>query len=788
MSIKLSRSPIPSGDSEKEIGRDPILCSICWNLYAGSINTAPFSTSRMSLRDAVANAEPGKPLGKAPGWARGDARLDYASWKFSVALAKMPDSADSGCDTCRLLYVAIQRLSGGSVDFSDHHLRLEVTMCRGNALQLVLWKDAAVTDEYEEAFGFDVFADMEPAEDVGSTLEATWELYTLPNATCPWSSIGNRLNKEEYHDSDKRLIRGGARQVPSDAHSDTTFDRIKAWISTCKKEHSICAQVDALSTSRLPKRVLHLGGPGSGFDDDDVVHLVERTDKQHCEDEPYIALSHCWGETQHLTSTRESLDQRKKGIPMSSMSRTFQDAVVISRKLGIRHLWIDSLCIIQDDSHDWEVEAANMASIYNGAYLVVAASAMPDGSGGCLFDRPPETIIDGTSASGEAFRIYGRRPIDHDVFEGDTAHNDYRHLAPINTDSRFRKVKLDFPLMTRAWCLQERMLATRILHYTKAEVVFQCSLASNCECGALEDYDRDSRLSARRSLLKRPNRAAATTRGLTAATGTGGGDGHGVDDFDTWHDIVMDFSEKQITKRTDCLPAMAGLAVKWHDPASMGRYLAGIWEKDLLRSLMWRANSADSDGKELPYIGPTWSWLGAQRAVTWGPRRKRDPEYFIEIDLGRTACHPLHTVNPYGQVRSGYISLTGRIMPVEMARNEDDDEVKFYESLGGVVLRKHGNTSSCQAQVTEADSMFRIRQHQNSSDYYCLRFFHQKPMATDKDAALVLARATPDDAARQPEHVRSSGHVYVRLGITKGYPTHEWNHEADSKEVQLYLI
>lgn len=566
----------------------------------------------------------------------------------------------------------------------------------------------------------------------------------------------------------RHIIGGCAGQVSSNATSDTLFDRIKTWMNRCKEKHSVCALVDASAIRRLPKRVLDIGSAS-----EEEVRLVEQGDTRHCEGEPYIALSHCWGKTQHITTTRNTLDQRKRGIPMPSMSRTFQDSITIARKLGVRYVWIDSLCIIQGDAKDWETEAAKMASIYNGAYLVVAATAMSDGSGGCLFTRKPEVTIDGISPTGKSFQIYGRPVINHEIFGWDVEKDWQRVWALVNTKSRLEREKSRYPLMTRAWCFQERMLATRMLHYTKHEVVFECASSMHCECGALQDYEQDPHLDARRVILTRSGRRAeqrATSHNQQ---------GDDVIDHDIWRDFMVEFSQKQITKRTDCLPAIAGLAVKWHNPVLTGRYLAGIWEKDLLRSLAWVAHDFDSN-QELPYIAPSWSWLSAQRGVTWGGTRLRDREYFVKIHHDQTACHPLSKDNPYGQVSSGCIFMTGRITPVKIT--------KFAVSGEGVHLGKEGHPDLALFRLP--DSMFRIRHLQNE-ELYCLRFCNfgiGKPMALEEDAAIVLARATPQDLARQPKHVREFGHVYVRLGITTHYLTEVWNHEAESKEVQLYLI
>lgn len=67
-------------------------------------------------------------------------------------------------------------------------------------------------------------------------------------------------------------------------------------------------------------------------------------------------------------------------IPWDKLPSTFQDAITVTRRLGIAYIWIDSLCIVQDDAQDWEREAAKMALIFESAYLTIAATAAPNGT------------------------------------------------------------------------------------------------------------------------------------------------------------------------------------------------------------------------------------------------------------------------------------------------------------------------------------------------------------------------------------------------------------------------
>ena len=102
---------------------------------------------------------------------------------------------------------------------------------------------------------------------------------------------------------------------------------------------------------------------------------------------PYIALSHCWGKNPIVRTTTSTLAQRKQGIEISLLPPTFRDAIIIARRLDVRYLWIDSLCIIQDDELDWQTESAKMSTIYQHALLTISAGLSSHG-GGCFCKTP----------------------------------------------------------------------------------------------------------------------------------------------------------------------------------------------------------------------------------------------------------------------------------------------------------------------------------------------------------------------------------------------------------------
>ncbi|KAK7422748.1 hypothetical protein QQZ08_009372 [Neonectria magnoliae] len=534
-----------------------------------------------------------------------------------------------------------------------------------------------------------------------------------------------------------------------------------------------------LLVKSFPKRIISIG-PASNNE----IRVVEHDDSSPPPQEPYIALSHCWGKSRPLTLTRDTMAQRKANIPFEALPRTFRDAVLITRGLGIRYIWIDSLCIIQNDTQDWEIEAAKMSSIYSGAELVLSATGSGDSTAGVLQNRKPFLTWTGSYPKDKPFHIYGRQIIQHDAFGWG---QDEREMVKGSTNLATKSRPLssgDFPLMTRAWCFQERLLATAILHFTKDEIVFDCLTSMECECGTLTRHEGDSHLALRRIIKtghKYVSGLTSLSQGLVnpyviqnseAVEEPDFPDGF-VEHHERWRDLIVQYSQKGITVTTDRLPAVGGLALRWCNDLT-GRYLAGLWEKDLLRGLRWWPSEAQTDlDEDPPYVAPTWSWVNARRGVTWGTQSFEGTLSFINIDLSRTQCH-LGGLNPYGQVDYGYIFLTGRVM-----------EVDFSVDRTMISLKKLGD----QYTLENPDSTSGLQKLGNCK-LYCLRLCTKigTGNAWDDDYALVLKRAQGKDLAIQPKEVRECPNVYQRVGLWTAYRVRSWNHAQDSVKEDMYLI
>jgi hypothetical protein len=168
----------------------------------------------------------------------------------------------------------------------------------------------------------------------------------------------------------------------------TSTIRLSAsWLEDCRSGHEACTStmsgeiITEFDNPALPSRVLDLGHKDTGY----YVRLLE-TNREHGQ---YCALSHCWGrlDKRPIVTTRCTLGDHTRSIEFKELPKTFQDAVTVTRGIGVRYLWIDSLCIVQDDTDDWEKEAGK---IYERAILTIAASGAQDSTKGCFISKSHE--------------------------------------------------------------------------------------------------------------------------------------------------------------------------------------------------------------------------------------------------------------------------------------------------------------------------------------------------------------------------------------------------------------
>jgi Heterokaryon incompatibility protein (HET) len=414
--------------------------------------------------------------------------------------------------------------------------------------------------------------------------------------------------------------------LPYSAEGTNTFSNKSLqsalkWLRRCAAEHKRC-QIPA--ETPLPTRVIDVGGHAWS-----TVRLYE-TQNEHAE---YLTLSHCWGGIQPLTTTQRTLSQRKKGIRLESMPKTFRDAVLFVRRLKKRYLWIDSLCIVQDNAADWTREAAKMAEIYQGSWLTLAALKASNDLEGCFSSSSVEVnpVVDG-----KRYRVYVQRPQSH--LDGTTG----------------QSCDL-FPLTRRAWIYQERLLSPRVLYFGHNELMWECQEASTCECSAVEmrpavDSEEDSE-EGRNSHLDSLKMAHSKTLTPTAT----------VEELQIrWYHIVQEYSALELTRPSDKLPAIQGVA-RHMNAFRKDDCLAGMWRNTLLDDLMW---FVDNGGIRHEERAPSWSWASMDGEIRFirGNASKGEAQCEVSVAeyLGRNPdeqadSFAAFTTNRYTLVASGQV-------------------------------------------------------------------------------------------------------------------------------------
>jgi len=424
------------------------------------------------------------------------------------------------------------------------------------------------------------------------------------------------------------------RPIQASPQSDSCFSLIQAWIAKCLAEHTFSCPNSSLNL--LPTRLVDVGSLN------DSLVLALRISEPN-ETGIWIALSHCWGSGPHFTTTSATLAARRESISYQELPKTFQDAIYVTRMLGCRYIWIDSLCIIQDDTNDWAYESSQMQSYYRNATLTIAVdSAAGDHEG---FLHKPRS----------GSEILARLPIESNACSGQSNEIFIRRMIP--------KVTTE-PLFERAWTLQEDILSPRTVHFTTEQLTWECQQCVISESNLRPKEALEVGYRPRKNYFLIPE---ADPNGLGVSASK---------IYERWYNIVSDYISRAMTNQEDRLPAIAGIAREIHKQTSSA-YKAGIWMEDLSKGLSW---SYKYGGKRpAMYRAPSFSWASLDPVIPHrgtsfdalyaGLIAPRGQMWSVECqDSGESAhlidCQlvPLDR-DPFGRLASGFIKLRGSWLP-----------------------------------------------------------------------------------------------------------------------------
>ncbi|CAH0056199.1 unnamed protein product [Clonostachys solani] len=441
------------------------------------------------------------------------------------------------------------------------------------------------------------------------------------------------ISSEGYDGPTKRILADYGTTTASEA----SWDQATSWYNQCRNHHQTCNAAKGQS-SFLPTRLLELSSNRK------QIKLVTG-EKRVCRE--YATLSHRWGGSDIICLRTDNLAQFQEEIDVDDLPQTFKDAVEVARKLGIFYLWIDSLCIVQDDLTDWHTESALMGEVYNNGVLNIMATACKNSHQGLYRERDP-------------------RELDHCSFKSSWTGIEEKHLTILDSDLWEMLIK-QAPLNERGWVLQERTLAPRTLHFAENQLAWECHTMEACEMypdglpGVLENLSSRVKLidpDAYRQWLS-TWRKYDPTRHVA---------------YDVWARIVRLYSGTQLTKEADRLVAISGLAKRMRSILN-DEYLAGLWARHLPYQLVWYIPSIRNVGgkgdRVENYRAPSWSWASMEGEVIMPMiARATKAESLIEIEEAKIT--PLSSIDDTAEVIDGHIRLKGHLFKADVLDRDAD--------------------------------------------------------------------------------------------------------------------
>lgn len=405
-----------------------------------------------------------------------------------------------------------------------------------------------------------------------------------------------------------------APKLQDSTESDQTFIWIKYWLHNCINHHTEC-QTKPGVPYELPTRLIRIEAAGAVF----------RLTTSFPKNSRYIALSYRWGSDISYALKGDTEAQTRDGASVTVLPKPLRDACVITSRLGLEYLWIDRLCIFQDSEKDWAHEASKMAQVYRNSFCTISAAGASTENGGCFSSRRIQWISPLELSSSPFPR--------GNVFIGN---------GPM--DSYEEHIKLDH-LADRAWTFQEQNLPLRILHFTREQVYWEC-----IKHDADEVYPYGSPF-GRIWYFSRPFTMLTT------------GDRAEWDHM--WAKIVEQYSGRKLTYEKDKLPALSGLAQQMrYSPED--KYLAGLWRQSLPHGLFWFTSTRNAK-RPKEYRAPSWSWASLDSSVVlYMLKSKYEVTPLATI---KDAQVELTGMDPFGQVRGGWIALSGHIRQARVQRD-----------------------------------------------------------------------------------------------------------------------
>lgn len=443
-----------------------------------------------------------------------------------------------------------------------------------------------------------------------------------------------------------------------------------------------------------------------------AAELVKLDTDTLIEELPYATLSYCWGGDQEGKTLRANLASRLQGFNLKDQPKTIQDAVTMTRALGIRFVWIDSLCIVQDDEDDKVHEITRMHDIYRNSYVTLSASRAASSKEGFLNRCKPVDPI----------RLAYRGP---DGTLGSVI---------LSSSDMIRE-----PIHSRAWTLQEHALSARLLIFGTFGMRWVCR-AGNHSDGEQENAGHFRNRLAEHLHAPHPEANLAGE----------------------WHDLVLGYSSRSLTNVEDRLPAVSAMATMHSTVRRDSLYLAGLWSDSLPRDLLWNVFSSVNwaGGRRDQHSAfPSWSWASVRGPI--GGFTPMEREDIVTLSLISSNITLQNATAPFGQVESGRLTVEGLLFVVRQSSHHETDFVNSNDQLSGAYQKAVVHAQCCRSQLgddTGDMAAFDVgmdypTQTKSLEGYYCLEIMSDSGNPRTSKGLLL-----------QPFHSRSSEKLFTRVG------------------------
>jgi Heterokaryon incompatibility protein (HET) len=453
--------------------------------------------------------------------------------------------------------------------------------------------------------------------------------------------------------------------------SEITLELAKSWLTQCREKHLSCKLL-AERMKFLPARLIDteplLGSEWR-------LWINAELSQDPSQPTSYMTLSHRWGTASSISSEgpyieileASNIEILKAGCPLSTLPKTFRDAVEIARSLRQRFLWIDSLCILQDSTEDWQEQSAAMRDIYTHSACNIAATGAVDSHGGCFFERKVSDILpcrfpeDSQGVSCDDCTI-----VSMDIWTDDI------ERASLNQ---------------RGWVLQERLLAPRTLHFAAQQIFWECNEMNACE---IYPKELPSIYFLHRQPSLRCHHPLLPANAGKPDSDSGQEPSSTQDPYLFWSRIVGAYSRCGLTKPADKLAALSGLASQLQQ-VTKDDYYAGLWSKDLAGQLLWNVvGCTQADGspslRPLLYRAPTWSWASVDGVI-----KTNDVPFNIEsfskplIQIVDIKTVP-STTDITGQIEHAYLLIKGVLTKASIERGPGNATTLSIGNLDNEVI------------------------------------------------------------------------------------------------------